>query len=398
MVTFVSKSRIVKAIREENIKLLKNMLKSKPKYSSMEYSSDPWGDSWSGTILHMAAYYNKPEVIKFFVEKKYIDVNERGEDLGTALHEACYRNAYEAAEMLIDMGVDVTIEDFDGGSALDNCKTKKMKNLLKDAAIEKKKKEVKAEKNREFELAKKKFTNAIATNDIKALDSNLKKYPELSKVYYRWSGSWSGTIVHLAAYYNNSKVIKFLVEEEYIDVNERDKNLGTALHDACSRNAYEAAEILIDMGADITIENVNGDGALDMCNHDKIRELIKDALSNKPIKKRHVLKDPQVISEDNEEVVAVWKANGDSEIIHEHRIPNSNYKITDIFNFKSRYWKSITQDIANNGVVQETKFFDEIPDKTLLHEACDILNSKFGGKVKNSTINFAPMQGKPRLD
>jgi uncharacterized protein len=60
--------------------------------------------------------------------------------------------------------------------------------------------------------------------------------------------------------------VKFLVEEMHADVNARDHDGNTALHNAASRGDNEMIEYLVSKGADVTAVNRSGQTTVDMAN------------------------------------------------------------------------------------------------------------------------------------
>ena len=60
--------------------------------------------------------------------------------------------------------------------------------------------------------------------------------------------------------------VKYLVEEGGVDVNARDAQGMTALHNAASRGDVEMIEYLVSKGADVTLLNRRGQSTADMAN------------------------------------------------------------------------------------------------------------------------------------
>ena len=60
--------------------------------------------------------------------------------------------------------------------------------------------------------------------------------------------------------------VKFLVEECGADVNARDHEGNTALHDAAARGDVDMIEYLVSKGADVTLLNREGQTTADMAN------------------------------------------------------------------------------------------------------------------------------------
>ena len=60
--------------------------------------------------------------------------------------------------------------------------------------------------------------------------------------------------------------VKYLVEELHADVNGRDHEGNTALHDAAARGDNEMIEYLVSKGADVKAVNRDGETTVDMAN------------------------------------------------------------------------------------------------------------------------------------
>jgi ankyrin repeat protein len=60
--------------------------------------------------------------------------------------------------------------------------------------------------------------------------------------------------------------VKYLVEQLHADVNARDAEGNTALHNAASRGDNAMILYLVSRGADITVQNRNGQTVTDMAN------------------------------------------------------------------------------------------------------------------------------------
>ena len=74
------------------------------------------------------------------------------------------------------------------------------------------------------------------------------------------------TLLGLAAYYNNSLVVKYLLDEQIYDIDEianPKTDQRTALMIAVTQRSYDACQVLLDHGADKTITDIDGKTAID---------------------------------------------------------------------------------------------------------------------------------------
>jgi len=60
--------------------------------------------------------------------------------------------------------------------------------------------------------------------------------------------------------------VKYLIEELHADVNERDADGNTALHNAAARGDNEMIEYLVSKGGDVKAVNRSGQTTVDMAN------------------------------------------------------------------------------------------------------------------------------------
>jgi len=98
-----------------------------------------------------------------------------------------------------------------------------------------------------------------------------------------------------------------------------------------------------------------------------------------------------------------WHKIDDLTVAHVAQEQAVGYKLTDIFNFRSRERISLTQNLTTNAETRETRSFDDINDKAQLEEAALELNKRGGSAdastVYARTIRKGPLQAKdyPRV-
>ena len=184
---------------------------------------------------------------------------------------------------------------------------------------------------------------------------------------------------------NQPQVVEFLVEEKGVDIDRQKgiSSLWTALHHACNSGAYEAAKMLLQLGADPRLKTDGGNTPLDKCKTDKLRDLLKlsinDELPASPAKKE-----------------TVWTLTSSCEVMSVRRLPDNSFRLTEIFNFESRRVTAITKDLKSGHLAQSILFFDEIPDTQFVHRAHEKL-TELGGKADPLAIDRRPLNGKSPL-
>ena len=78
-----------------------------------------------------------------------------------------------------------------------------------------------------------------------------------------------------AAHYRNYAAVELLIQEGYYDVDCRDENGNTALISASKNNCPETVSVLVKLGANTTLKDVDGKTALDYAIENKNDEIIK---------------------------------------------------------------------------------------------------------------------------
>jgi len=84
----------------------------------------------------------------------------------------------------------------------------------------------------------------------------------------------------------------------------------------------------------------------------------------------------------------IWRSDRPKEIIYEYRLANNRYRITNIFNFNSRQWKTITKDLKDGHIAQETKSFNDFINKEAIHQARLKLNYDFGENIGAELVDI----------
>jgi hypothetical protein len=230
------------------------------------------------------------------------------------------------------------------------------------------------------------FLQAIKDGDIDSLRVILRDHPEYLKRGDLSFGERTGFALNAAAFYNQPQVIAFLVEEIEVNINQRkDVNSGwAALHHACDNNAYQATEMLLQLGADPKLKSDNGDTPYDKCKSEKMKELLRsggDKLAQKTKEQR---------------LAGTWSRTSICEVVYTRDLPDNSYRLTEIFNFESRRVTAITKDLKSGHLAQNILFFDDIPDTQFVHQAHDKL-TELGGTVDSSVIDRRPLPGKSKL-
>lgn len=88
------------------------------------------------------------------------------------------------------------------------------------------------------------------------------------------------TALHISVENNYLNLVKFLVTLKKIQINQQDRSLKTPLHLALIKKYYSIAEVLIQAGASVDIQDEEGENPLDLCS-------FEDAFTFKKLAKKH---------------------------------------------------------------------------------------------------------------
>ncbi|XP_062501021.1 uncharacterized protein LOC134178212 isoform X2 [Corticium candelabrum] len=87
-----------------------------------ELETTDWDKKRIWTLLYLAAFYGRFEVVLQVIENRSVNVNKISQSGRTALHAAAYRGNWKCLCALLEKGADITITDNDGYTALDLAK------------------------------------------------------------------------------------------------------------------------------------------------------------------------------------------------------------------------------------------------------------------------------------
>jgi ankyrin repeat protein len=191
-------------------------------------------DGFGRTPLYFAADRGRKQVAELLITEG-ADVNVNARNGFTPLHRAAYQGHKEIAELLIDNGADVNAKRNNGSTPLH----KAAENGQKEIA--------------ELLIAEGADMNANTDNGETPLDIAIKyKRTETADLLRKHGGNKGEELRALlvAAGNGHLEVVKQSIADG-IDVNTKDNNGTTPLHNAARRGHKEIAELLIANGADV---------------------------------------------------------------------------------------------------------------------------------------------------
>lgn len=239
--------------------------------------------------------------------------------------------------------------------------------------------------------------DVIRKGDLNKLRKMLGKKRGLLDEWFEWEsgdGNYSGNILHAAAFFNQTEIIKFLVNEKSMDVNQPNKyTQRTPLHYACEYGGFESASLLFSqLGANPALRcNSGGNGyakgtAYELSKDERIKALLLPS-HEAQMQQEETERLKQKRAEAETRIVGTWEINpSTSEIVHKHELPGGEFRVTDAFNFAAGRLLSIVYEPNSRNVSHKETFFkpEEISGNPALSEAFAKLQ-ELTGKTASST-------------
>ena len=124
------RDKIVKAIKDGKVEEVKKILEAEPYIVDKRFGF-AWPNGDAG-LLHIAAYFNQPEIIKYLAEiNKQLNINNQNAIISySALHFAAETKSSDAVKALLTLGANPCLQDNGGKYPYDVCKDQELKKLL----------------------------------------------------------------------------------------------------------------------------------------------------------------------------------------------------------------------------------------------------------------------------
>ncbi len=202
------------------------------------------------------------------------------------------------------------------------------------------------------------FIKMIHKGDPDQLKKFLEKNPSFLTKDISY-GDRSGNALEAAVFFNQPKIIKYLVTEKGVDVNKG----RLYLHVAAMAGSYEAAVTLLELGANTAKRRdfLYNKDAYSYSEDQRLKDLLlpyhQELLQEENLADAQ---DAQKVREAAEARIAgTWTLASPGEVVHQHQ------HITDIFNFSTRCMTSIAADLNSGQQLVNSVSFGNVPDKML---------------------------------
>lgn len=128
--------RTINAVKSGDLQTLKAIIAKDP---DTIYKPLKWdGDEYSGNVLHLAAFYDQPEVIEYLVKEKGMDVNnQNSRQRNTPLHYAALNDGEKSAAKLLKCGAKPALRNKEGMLATDLGKNIRLKKIFEKSSEKK---------------------------------------------------------------------------------------------------------------------------------------------------------------------------------------------------------------------------------------------------------------------
>ncbi|MCU0463371.1 MAG: ankyrin repeat domain-containing protein [Anaerolineae bacterium] len=238
-------SPIFQAVIEGNLPEVERLLKLSSNLANIR-------DRDNQSPLHHAT---TPEIAQLLI-RFGAEVNARGWMGGTPLHQMAARNHYEAARVLIAKGANVNILRDADISPLNWAKSIQMARLLLENG---------ANVSHQDRHGQSPFFNAVTSGDLDFVNLFIQHGVETNIVDYHGK-----TALHVAT---NAAILKRLLELG-LPVNSVSRTGDTPLHNAVFRDSLKMVELLLNYGADVTIQNRDGLNPVRLAKHKGHRQVL----------------------------------------------------------------------------------------------------------------------------
>ncbi len=353
---FDKKVNPVELIQQGALSQLEKALAKNPDLINGEYAWSRPDGSHRGSLLHVAASCDQAAIVRFLVQEKGMAVDWANFKQNTPLHHAGQNGAMQAAKELIALGADLNAKNSENNTPYDEAKPG-LKDLL----------------NPDLKL----FT-AVQTGDLDAFKAEVEKNPSRLYEDFRWqNNSFAGTLLHMAAFYNQPVLIDYLVTEKGMNVNNQKTAFNwTPLHHAAKNGAMEAAIRLLELGANPSLTNGKGNSPAAACDNPALKDLLQECEQEYAAE--------QTREKDIAKAAGAWTALSENEIMYARTLPGDSYKLTELFNFSSGVCTSITENLKSGQLLQSKTKFAKLEDQELLKQAKEQLAQAFQKKSKGA--------------
>lgn len=214
------------------------------------------------TLVHLAAFNNKKEIVEFLFEKG-ANINAVDKEQRTPLHYAVSEGHEEIVKFLLEKGANINVVDQQGGTLLHFATWNNKKGLVK--FLLKKGADINAEDHHGWTPLR----HAVHQDNKEMVAFLLQEGADICTV-----DKEGFTLLHSAASKGHEEMVKFLLTKG-ININALDEDRCTPLHFAVQINDKVIVELLLKGGADANIVDKEGFTPLHYAIYHGYKEMIE---------------------------------------------------------------------------------------------------------------------------
>ncbi|XP_048253945.1 ankyrin repeat domain-containing protein 50-like, partial [Haliotis rufescens] len=205
-------------------------------------------DAEGSSILHMACFGGHVEMVKYIFSQNITDINSRGMHGMTPLHLAAREGHREVFELVVDKGSDTSLEDINGDNILHLAciggNVEIVKYILSQNIVD---------INNRGMYERTPLMVAALFGHREAFELVLDKGGDTSLV-----DTCDVNILHLACIGGNVAIVKYILSQNFVDINSRGKIGRTPVMVAAAEGHIDLCYLLISKGSDLSVVDDNG--------------------------------------------------------------------------------------------------------------------------------------------
>uniref|UniRef100_A0A3Q4I4A5 E3 ubiquitin-protein ligase MIB2 n=1 Tax=Neolamprologus brichardi TaxID=32507 RepID=A0A3Q4I4A5_NEOBR len=238
------KTALQVAAHQGHMEVVKALLQAN---SSVEVKDED-GD----TALHYTAFGNQAEIARLLLSKG-ANVNLLNNSMCTALHIAVNKGFTDVVRVLTEHSADVNLQDSYGDTPLHDAIAKDFRNIIEILSMV---------PNIDFTQQNHRGFNLLHHAALKGNKLATEKILARARQLVDVKKEDGFSALHLAALNNHKDVAEILIKEGRCDINIRNNRNQTPLQLAVTQGHTELVQLLVDEGADVNMEDEDGDTAM----------------------------------------------------------------------------------------------------------------------------------------
>lgn len=296
--------------RSCSLELIKCLISKQTRFDAVENSIEmgkfdifkQWvemkGNDFEGSSsLWVSCSFDRLDFVKYLVEEKMVSVNSTNKTQESCLTISITKNRLEIMKYLVDKGANINQPNrfdqtplysaawcqkfemvkilIDKGARLDLCSKKGETPLciassVGDLEIVKCLIENGADFNFETKNGESPLWLAAAHNRFEVLKYLVSSEKTKGKINLNQCDDHGNSVLLSCCYSPNLEIVQLLVQQKGINLNLQDTAKQTAIFLACSSGHFDLVKCLAEAGADLTLENINGNTLFWIaCLHDR---------------------------------------------------------------------------------------------------------------------------------